>query len=108
MLTTGNVDVRVALTFLERAGHIRHLLGNKGYNADQLPRLTREAGPIPIIPGRGNRKRAIRYNRKRYADRHLIENAIRRSKGFRHIATPYDRRALNCLSGSALEVAIAF
>jgi len=38
MLTRGNVsDVLAAPTLLERAGHIRYLLGDKSYDADRLP-----------------------------------------------------------------------
>ena len=36
----------------------------------------RDAGAVPVIPGRRNRKRAIRYDKDRYRSRHLIENAF--------------------------------
>jgi IS5 family transposase len=59
MLTAGNVsDVKAAPALLERAGRMRYLLGDKGYDADQLRRSLREAGATPVIPGRRNRKRA--------------------------------------------------
>ncbi len=51
MLTAGNVsDVKVAPVLLERAGRIRYLLRDKGYDADRLRRLARDAGAIPVIP----------------------------------------------------------
>ena len=59
---------------------MRYLLGDKGYDADRLRRALRENGTTPVIPGRRNRKRAIRYDRQRYKDRHLIENAFCRIK----------------------------
>ena len=65
---------------------MRYLLGDKGYDADRLRRLARDAGAVPVIPGRRNRKRAIRYD-NRHAGRHLIENAFRRLKDFRRVAT---------------------
>ena len=68
----------------------------------------REAGTTPVIPGRRNRKRAVRYDQKRYRDRHLIENAFCRMKDFRRVATRYDKLAANFLSGVALATAIAF
>ena len=46
-------------------------------------------------PGSRNRERAIRYDKDRYRDRHLIENAFCRLKDFRPIATRYDRLAAN-------------
>lgn len=109
MLTPGNVsDVKAAPALIARAGRMRYLLGDKGYDADRLRRALREAGAVPVIPGRRNRKRAIRYDQERYRDRHLIENAFCRMKDFRRVATRYDKLAANFLSGVALATAIAF
>jgi transposase len=109
MLTPGNIsDVSAAPALLERAGRIRYLLGDKGYDSDQLRRSLREAGAVPVIPGRRNPKRAIRYDKQRYRDRHLFENAFCRLKDFRRIATRYDKLAANFLSGVALATAVAF
>ena len=109
MLTPGNVsDIKAAPALIKRAGRMRYLLGDKGYDADHLRRSLREAGTTPVIPGRRNRKRAIRYDKKRYRDRHLIENAFCRIKDFRRVATRYDKLAANFLSGVALVTAFAF
>jgi transposase len=109
MLTAGNVsDVKAAPALLHRAGRMRYLLGDKGYDADQLRRSIRDAGAVPVIPGRRNRKRVIRYDQQRYRGRHLIENAFCRLKDFRRVATRYDKLAANFLSGVALATAIAF
>jgi len=81
MLTAGNVsDVKAAPVLLERAKRMRYLPGDKGYDADRLRRSLRDAGAVPVIPGRRNRKRAIRYDKDRYRSRHLIENAFCRLK----------------------------
>lgn len=109
MLTPGNVsDIKAAPALLERAGRMRYLLGDKGYDADSLRRSLREAGAIPVIPGRRNRTRTIRYDKQRYRDRHLVENAFCRLKDFRRVATRYDKLAANFLSAVALATAIAF
>ncbi len=109
MLTAGNVsDVKAAPVLLERAGCMRYLLADKGYDADGLRRSLRKSGATPVIPGRRNRKRAICYDRHRYRGRHLIENAFCRLKDFRRIATRYDKLATNFLSGVALATALAF
>ena len=109
MLTPGNVaDVKAAPELLARLGRTRYLLGDKGYDADALRRSLRQAGAVPVIPGRRSRKRAIRYDKQRYRDRHLIENAFCRLKDFRRVATRYDKLAANFLSGVALATAIAF
>jgi transposase len=109
MLTAGNVsDVAAAPALLERASRMRYLLGDKGYDADRLRRSLRETGTTPVIPGRQNRKRTIRYDKQRYRQRHLIENAFCRLKDFRRIATRYDKLAANFLSDVALATAVAF
>jgi transposase len=61
-----------------------------------------------VIPGRQNRKRTIRYDKQRYRQRHLIENAFCRLKNFRRIATSYNTLAANFLSDVALATAVAF
>lgn len=109
MLTLGNVsDMKAAPTLLERAGRMRHLLADNGYDADRLRGALREAGAVPVIPGRRNRKRPIRYDKQRYRSRHLIENAFCRIKDFRRVAARYDKLAAHLLSGVALAIALAF
>ena len=109
MLTPGNVsDMRAAPVLLKRAGRMRYLLADKGYDADPLRRSLRQASAIPVIPGRRSRKRTVPYDQQRYRDRHLIENAFCRLKDFRRVATRYDKLAANFLSGVALATAIAF
>lgn len=109
MLTAGNVsDVKAAPALLERAGRMRYLLADKGYDADRLRRSIRDVGALPVIPGRRNRKHTICYDKQRYRTRHLIENAFCRLKDFRRVATRYDKLAANFLSGAALAIAVAF
>jgi len=109
MLTACNVsDVKAAPALLERAGRMRYLLADKGYDADRLRRSIRDVGALPVIPGRRNRKHTICYDKQRYRTRHLIENAFCRLKDFRRVATRYDKLAANFLSGVALATAVAF
>ena len=57
---------------------MRYLLADKGYDADRLPCSVRDAGIVPVIPGR------------------------------RNVATGYDKLAANFLSGVALATAVTF
>jgi hypothetical protein len=50
-------DMKAAPALLERARRMRYLLGDKGYDADRLRALARDAGATPVIRGRRNRKR---------------------------------------------------
>jgi transposase len=68
----------------------------------------RQAGAVPVIPGRSTRKRRIVFDKARYRDRHRVENAFCRIKDFRRVATRYDKLAANFLSTVALAVLVAF
>ena len=73
------------------------MLADKGYDADDLRKSLRQAGAVPVIPGRANRKRKITYDKTRYRERHRIENAFCRLKDYRRVATRYDKLAANFL-----------
>lgn len=72
---------------------MRYLLADKGYDADRLRRSLRYAGAVPVIPGRQNRKRIIRYDKDRYRGSHLIANAFCRLKSL-----PRRRRGTSAVS----------
>lgn len=109
ILTSGNVaDVTVAPTLLALAPDARYVLADKGYDAGSLRRLMRQAGTVPVIPGRSNRKRKVVYDKARYRERHKVENAFCRIKDFRRVATRYDKLAANFLSGVAIAILVAF
>ncbi len=108
-LTPGHVsDVKAAGLLLHRAAGARYLIADKGYDANAIRKSLRQEGKVPVIPGRINRKRKIVYDKARYRDRHLVENAFCRIKDFRRVATRYDKLARNFLSAVALAVLVAF
>lgn len=108
-LTAGNVsDIHVAGDLVAAAGPLKCLIADKGYDANALRNKLRADGARPVIPGRINRKRTIRYDHKRYRDRWRIEAAFCRLKDFRRVATRYDKLAANFLSAVALATVIAF
>lgn len=96
-----------APALLERAAGARHILTDKGYDADALRRTIRGAGAVPVIPGR-TRTTPISYDRTRYQERHLVENAFCRLKDFRRVATRYDKLAANFLSAVAIATLVAY
>lgn len=93
---------------LNRVQGARYLLADKGYDANAIRANLRRNGIVPVIPGRISRKRKIVYDKRRYRDRHLIENAFCRIKDFRRIHTRYDKLARNFLSAVAIAILIAF
>jgi transposase len=108
-LTPGNVsDVRAAEVLTGELRGAKHLIADKGYDANAFRIALRNQGAKPVIPGRSNRKRKIAYDKARYKERHLVENAFCRLKDFRRIATRYDKLGRNFLSAAAISILIAF
>jgi transposase len=68
----------------------------------------RRSGIKPVIPGRSNRKKRIRYDKEAYKDRDVIERCYCRLKDFRRIATRYDKLARNFFSGVCLVAALVY
>jgi transposase len=108
-LTGGNTaDSPVAPQLLAGLKGAKYLLADKGYDANSLHKHLRRSHIVPVIPGRSNRKRTIRYDKNRYKNRHLIENAFCRLKDFRRVATRYDKLARNFMSAIALATLVVF
>ena len=85
------------------------LIADKGYDADRRVRDVLAAKKITaVIPGRKKRKRSIEYDKEMYKKRHKIENWFSRLKDFRGIATRFDKRARNFLSGVYLAAAMTW
>jgi transposase len=83
------------------------LIADKGYDADKRVRaVLARAGKSAVIPPRRNRKNPASYDKELYKKRHWIENFFSRLKDFRAIATRYDKRACNFLSGVYLAAVV--
>ena len=109
MLTGGNAaDSPVAPNLLAGLKGARYLLADKGYDANSLRKRLRLSAIVPVIPGRSNRKRPIRYDERRYKDRWRVEAMFCRLKDFRRIATRYDKLARNFLAAVTIASIIIF
>ena len=78
--------------------HPDKLLGDKGYDSDDIRNDLADRGIEPVIPPRSNRKTPIEYDREAYKRRNLIERCVNRLKQFRRIATRYEKTARAYLS----------
>ena len=87
---------------------MKRLIADRGYDANRIRTALRRQNTIPVIPGRKNRKRAIRYDETRYKERWRIEAMFCRLKDFRRVATRYDKLARNYKSAVMLAAAVAF
>jgi transposase len=70
--------------------------GDKGYSSRKLRRYLRRRGIGGVIP-RQKRERRTRFDKTAYRGRHLVERLVNKLKGFRRIATRYEKRAVHYL-----------
>ena len=109
LLTPGNTaDCTVGPQCVSLVAGIKKLLGDKAYDSNAFRKLLRKRGIKPVIPGRANRKKAIRHDKKAYKGRNVIERCYCRLKDFRRVATRYDKLARNFFSGVCLAAAVAY
>jgi putative transposase len=86
------------------------LLGDKAYDSGAVRASLKERGTQAVIPNKCNRKRKFKFkfSKKRYRDRHRIENAFCRPKDFRRIATRYEKLAVNFAASVYLVAAVVW
>jgi|TARA_B100001971_G_scaffold178242_1_gene173060 transposase len=85
-----------------------HVIADKGYDSDTILGFINQQGTIAVIPPKSNRKTQRRYDRELYKERNLIERAFNRLKGWRRIATRYDRRSIYFMAALHLAAAITW
>jgi transposase len=77
--------------------HIGRSLGkcsvimDRAYEGDETRQLVKSFGYTPVVPPKVNRISKWRYNKKLYKKRNEVERLFRRLKGFRRVATRYDK-----------------
>jgi transposase len=68
-----------------------YLLMDRAYEDWNTRSLAFEWGYSPIVPPKKNRKNPWKYDTELYKQRNEVERMFRRLKGFRRIATRYDK-----------------
>ena len=71
-----------------------YLLADRGYDCDALREILTKRGTEPVIPGKKNRLKKIKYDIHIYKERNFIERFFNRIKHFRRIATRYDKTSI--------------
>ena len=85
-----------------------HVIADKGYDSGEVLEYVQGQGAIAVIPPRSNRRVQRDYDTEPYKERNCIERAFNKLKGWRRIATRYDRRSLYFLSVLHLAAAITW
>lgn len=81
------------------------VVGDKGYDSDELVDFIRHGAAQAVIPPRRNRAHRRCYDTARYRKRNRIERFLCRINPFRRIATRYDKLAERCASFIVLTAA---
>ena len=87
----------VARQLLDHArGHA--IIGDTGYDSNDLRREIRARDMKPVIHSKPERKRALPLDRKLYRKRYLVAVFFHNLKRFRAVATRYEKTARNYLA----------
>ncbi|GHU83314.1 hypothetical protein FACS1894196_2990 [Clostridia bacterium] len=88
-ITAGTVaDCEQAIALIDGIS-AEFLLGDRGYDSNEIIKKAIEAGMQVVIPPRKSRKERREYDKDLYKLRHLVENAFLHLKRWRGIATRY-------------------
>ena len=108
-MTAGQVsDYIGAAALLDELPKAQWLLADRGYDADWFRDALQEKGITPCIPGRKNRNKAVKHDKRRYKRRNRIEIMFGRLKDWRRVATRYDRCPNAFFSAIALAATVIF
>ncbi len=83
------------------------LIGDNGYDGDELRAAIINRGATPVIPNKSNRIVLHKLNKRAYNGRKVIERCFCRIKDVRRIATRYDKLPRNFLASAKLAALIA-
>ena len=87
---------------------VEWLLGGRGYDAGWFREVFQDKGLRACIPDRKQRKKALKYDRRRYKRRNRIESRFGRLKDWRRVTTRYDRCPKVFLSAIALAARVIY
>ena len=108
-ITAGQVsDYIGARALLSSIPDVDWLLGDRGNDADWVRDALKDKGIRACIPGRKQRKKAVKYDKRRYKRRNRIEIMCGRLKNWRRVATQYDRCPKVFLSAIALAALVIY
>jgi transposase len=97
-ITQGQVnDNVVALDFLTEYA-VSNIIADKAYDTNAIRKFIEEHGGKAVIPNQARRTHKIPYNKRTYKKRNFIERFFQRIKGWRRIATRYEKSGIAYLN----------
>jgi transposase len=74
-----------------KTGEPCFLIMDRAYEGDETRELAESLGCLPVVPPKSNRLEPWSYDRELYKRRNEVERLFRKLKGFRRLATRYDK-----------------
>ena len=71
---------------------------DKGYSYPSLRRYLRRRGIRAVIPSKSDQPRRPSFDKAAYSERNQVERSVNRLKGWRRVATRYEKRDVNYLA----------
>ena len=78
---------------------IRAVGADRAYDSDAIRAMIAAAGKEAVIPPRANRVQPADYDKEKYKERNRAERLFCKLKGYRAVATRYDKLASMFLGG---------
>ena len=108
ILTGGQVHDATQAIPLITGVKATHVIGDKGYDSNQILGFIQQQEAMAVIPPRSNRTIPREYDRELYKQRNLIERAFNKLKHWRRIAIRYDWRSIYFMAVLHLASAITW
>jgi transposase len=77
---------------IDRIGTVDEVVGDKDFDGGPQRQACRDQGATPVIPAKSKRQSPEPLDELEYRERNRIERLFAKAKGFRRIATRYDKR----------------
>mgnify|MGYP003589885480 CR=1 FL=1 len=82
---------RSLLSAWKKTQNFCHVIMDRAYEGNETQTLVKSLGYNPVVPPNPRRVKPWDYDRELYKKRNEIERLFRRLKGFRRVATRYDK-----------------
>jgi transposase len=107
LITPGNAhDMRAARQCIEALPPSAELVGDKGYDSNDLRSWLIERGTRPVIPPKRHRKDKLDFDPEIYRQRNIIERMFCRFKDWRRVATRFDRNIKTFMATVAIAATV--
>lgn len=107
MITPGNVhDMKVAKACIAAMPPSAEMVGDKGYDSNDLRAWLASRGTTAVIPSKKNRKVQLDCDSAIYKQRNVIERMFCRFKDWRRVATRFDRNIKTFMATICIAAAI--